>query len=126
MTLHDPQSPKPTRIVGYILTILVSIMLVFSATMKLLADEFLVESMSAIHLLSAMRGIAIMELIVVILFWIPKTMKLGFLLCCFYVGGIISAELIAMEGSGVPIPGVPLAVLLVVGTYLRKKQLFFD
>jgi len=124
MTTQANPSSKPARIVGYALSILVSIPLVFSAVMKLLADEFLVESMSAIHLLPAMKAIAIIEVLVVILFWLPKTMKIGFFLCCFYIGGIISAELIAMEGSGIPIPGVPLAVLLVVGTYLRRKELF--
>ena len=124
--LHDPQSSKPARVAGYVLSILVSVMLVFSAIMKLLADEFLVESMSAIHLLPAMKTIAFVELLVVALYWIPKTMKLGFLLCCFYIGGIISAELISMEGAGIPIPGVPLAVLLVVGTYLRKKDLILN
>ena len=125
MSLHSPNATRPARITGYVLSAIVSAMLVFSAIMKFLEDDFLVQSMSAINLLPSMQIIALVELLVVILYWIPKTMNLGFLLCCCFLGGIIAGELIAAQGSALPIPGVPLAIMLFIGTYLRKKELFF-
>ena len=45
---HDSELPKPRKIVGYILSVLVSAMLIFSGVMKLLKDDFMVQNMSAL------------------------------------------------------------------------------
>ncbi len=120
--LHDPNLNNFRKITGYVLSILATAMLVFSGVMKLIGGEFMVDAMGELHLLPAMQFIGILEIAIVALYWIPRTMKLGFLLACSYVGGIIAAELIGLEGKGLPIPGVPLAIMLYVGTFLRKKD----
>ena len=70
-----------------------------------------------------MSFIGILEILCVALYWIPRTINIGFFLLCSYAGGIITAELIAVQGQALPIPGVPLAIMLYVGTMLRKKNL---
>jgi len=125
MPLHNPETNKAEIIVGYALSGLFSLMLVFSAIMKFLRDDFLVDSMQAIQLLPAMTTIAIIEFLVILIYWIPKTMNLGFFLCCCYVGGIITGELVGLGGIGLPIPGIPLVAMLFAGTFLRKRSLFF-
>ena len=122
-TLHDSDINNIRKIAGYLISGLVSAMLLFSGTMKLIGNDFLVEAMTAINLVPAMRTIGLIEITAVILYWIPKTMNFGFFLLCSYMGGVIAAELIAMQGVGIPMPGVPLAILLYVGTFLRKKEM---
>lgn len=120
----SPDKPNKTRIIiGYILTALPSAMLIFSGVMKLLKDDFMIQNMEHLKLLDVMQFIGILEIFIVIIYWIPRTMNLGFFLLCSYVGGIITAELIATSGQSIPVPGVPIAVLLYVGTFLRKKEL---
>lgn len=124
MKLHDLNAKKFNKIAGYALSGLASALLVFSAIMKFTQNDFLVESMSAIHLLPAMQWLGLIEIVVVILYWIPKTFKVGFFLLLSFTGGIIAAELIALEGAGLPIPGVPISAMLYLGTYLRKRSFF--
>ena len=121
--LHDSSIGNGRKITGYVLSALPSLMLVFSGVMKLIRGEFMVQSMDKLQLLSLMTFIGALEIVCVILYWIPKTMNLGFFLLCSYAGGIIAAELISTEGQMLPIPGLPLAIMLYVGTFLRKPQL---
>lgn len=121
--LHDAEIGTGRKITGYILSVIPSLLLVFSGVMKLLAGDFMVQNMEHLKLLSLMQFIGVLEIACVILYWIPKTMNIGFFLLCSYAGGIIAAELIASEGAALPIPGLPLAIMLYVGTFLRKKAL---
>ncbi|MEM7549263.1 MAG: DoxX family protein [Bacteroidota bacterium] len=122
-SLHDPQISTARKITGYVLSILPSAMLIFSGVMKLIEGDFMVQAMSGLKLLPVMQFIGLLEIVIVILYWIPKTMNLGFFLFCSYAGGIITAELISTGGEGLPIPGIPLAIFLYFGTFLRKKGL---
>ncbi|MEL7001824.1 MAG: DoxX family protein [Bacteroidota bacterium] len=122
-SLHDADIGKGRKITGYILSVIPSLLLVFSGVMKLLAGDFMVQNMSQLKLLSLMQFIGVLELVCVALYWIPRTMNLGFFLLCSYAGGILAAELISTGGQALPIPGLPLAILLYVGTFLRKKGL---
>ena len=117
--LHDPEIQRSRKIAGYILTIVPSLMLIFSASMKILLMPSMVENMEALGLSDITWVIGLIELICVILYWIPKTTNLGFFLICSYLGGIIVAELM----TGNPITGISLALLFYIGTFLRKPNL---
>jgi hypothetical protein len=72
--------------------------------------------------------IGLLELILLALYWIPKTQKSGFYLLCAFVGGIIVAEVAAgthIEQGAPPAPlvGVVTAILLYAGTMLRKPSM---
>ena len=56
----------------------------------------------------------------IILYIIPKTTNIGFFLLCSYLGGVIVAE---FAKGDPPTLGIGLAVLLYVGTMLRKPEL---
>ena len=121
LSLHDLEISKARKISGYIISIIPSLMIATSGVMKLMGAEEMKANMSAIPNVGELLGtIGAIELICLILYWIPKTSNLGFFLLCSYVGGIIVAEMVA---GGPPIPGVPVAVLLYVGTFLRKPSL---
>ncbi len=121
--LHSQEIGKVRKIIGYFMSILPSIMIVFSGSMKILKRDFMVQAMTSLKLISVMQFIGVLEIFCVVLYWIPKTMNIGFFLLCSYAGGIIAAELISVEGQGLPIPGIPLAIMIYVGTMLRKPNL---
>ncbi len=123
MSLHENNIGKTRKILAYTLSILPSLLIVFSGVNKVIGSQMMVESMSTIHLLNIMPFIGILEIACVVLYWIPKTSNIGFFLLCSYVGGIIAAETIMTEGTVLPILGIIVAVLLYVGTMLRKPSL---
>jgi hypothetical protein len=113
---------KATKITAIILKALPSVMLVFSAAMKLTRAQAIVEGFSKSALINYLTLIGIIELVSVILFWIPKTTKLGFLLLCSYLGGAISIEL-----AGGKFPGAAIFLaLLWISVYLSKREMFLN
>ncbi|MDG1755782.1 MAG: hypothetical protein P8I43_00050 [Bacteroidia bacterium] len=72
--------------------------------------------------------IGLLELVILALYWIPKTQKIGFYLLCAFVGGVIVAELAAgthVEQGSPPAPlvGIVTAILLYAGTIMRFPSL---
>lgn len=72
--------------------------------------------------------IGVLQLVLLALYWIPKTQKLGFYLLCSYVGGVIVAEVVAGTHAEQGMPPAPLigivtAILLYAGTVLRIPSL---
>lgn len=118
--LHDPAIGKTRRIAGYILSILPTLLIIFSGVSKLTGAEEMVKNMENIGLGELTQFIGLLEIICVILYWIPKTSNIGFFLLCSYAGGIIVGELV---GGNVPVPGIAVATLFYVGTMLRKPML---
>lgn len=95
-------------------------MLIMSAIMKLTHAQAIVEGFSKSNLINYLTLIGIIEIVSVILFWIPNTAKVGFLLLCAYLGGAISIEL---AGGQFPTAAVFLA-LLWISVYLTRKEVF--
>lgn len=119
-SLHDRSLSRPRLIGGYMLTALPSLMVLYSGTMKLFMAPSMVENMAELDLQAATMWIGLVELGVMVLYWVPVTSNLGFCLLSAYLGGIIVAEL--MTGS--PVVGLTLATLFYVGTFLRKPGMF--
>ena len=121
MRLHELEISKTRKITGYVLSILPSLMIVFSGMNKILGSEWMVQAMNTIPNIGEMTPfIGALEISCVILFWIPKTSNIGFFLLCSYTGGIIVAEIVA---SHTPMPGIVLAIFIYLGTMLRKPYL---
>lgn len=119
-TLHNPKIRKARKITGYILSILPSLMITFSGVAKIAGVPEMIDNMRNIKLGEFTSFIGVLEIICVIVYWIPKTSNIGFFLLCSYTGGIIVGELV---GGGMPIPGLMLSTMLYVGTMLRKPNL---
>lgn len=64
--------------------------------------------------------IGIMEIILVALYWIPRSVNLGFFLFCAYIGGITVAEILLGD---FPLPGLSIGAMIFLGTLLRKPRL---
>ena len=119
--LHEAHIGKTRKIIGYILSILPSLMIVFSGSNKILGAEWMVQAMNTIPNIGEITTyIGMLEIACVIIYWIPKAGNLGFFLLCSYTGGIIVAEIVA---NHTPLPGILLATFIYLGTMLRKPSI---
>ena len=89
--------------------------------MKVIGNEGMLENMNKItNWGDKMLLIGFIELGALALYWIPKTMNIGFFLLASFGGGIIVAEVVAGD---IPIPGIIVSSLFYAGTMLRKPSL---
>jgi len=102
--------------------VLASLMLLFSAEMKLAGADQIVTGLTAAGLGNHVTLLGIVELVSVILFLFPSTFKVGFLLVTSYLGGALSIELAA----GQPPAAIAFLIVVWVSAYLRNKYLFVN
>lgn len=127
---HENHISKGQKITGYILSILFSFQIVIAGVLKLVQENAILERMNNIpNWGDKVLFIGLLELVLLALYWIPKTQKLGFYLLCAFVGGIIVAEVAAgthIEQGAPPAPsiGIVTGILLYSGTFLRKPSMF--
>ena len=89
--------------------------------MKLIQAPPIVENMNAvINWGDKILFVGIIEVVLLAVYWIPQTMKLGFYLMCAFAGGIIVAEVVAGK---MPTVGIITAILLYAGTILRNPSI---
>lgn len=112
--------PRWRYYLGWAMSIFVSLGIIASGMAKMMQAKQLVESLSKINLEQHIMTIGAIEILCVIIYLIPKTSNIGFFLLCSYMGGIIVSEW-AMGFP--PTVGITLAVILYVGTMLRRPEL---
>ncbi len=96
-------NPKTTKIIQWILTILVAMIFIPSGIMKIMQTPEIIEGATKFGLdPKVFLYIGIVEIIAVILFIIPRTGVLGTLLLAAYLGGAIVAHLISKEAIMAP------------------------
>jgi len=120
-TLHETQISNTRRIAGYALSIIPSLMILMAGIMKVIGNEGMLENMNKItNWGDKILLVGLIELGALALYWLPKTMNIGFFLLASFGGGIIVAEVVAGD---IPIPGIIVSTLLYAGTFLRKPSL---
>lgn len=118
--LHNPEISKTRRIVGYVISLMASSIIGFSAMVKLVGKELMAENMVKLHMEDITTFLGIAEVICLVIYWIPKTMNIGFFFLCTYLGGVIASELFL---GFTPYTGIVVTIFLYVGTMLRKPEL---
>jgi hypothetical protein len=119
-SLHESNIGKGQRMIGYFLSVLVSLGVLVSGVLKFTPNAWAVEPLEKLGLAEHAVPVGVVELLVVLLYWIPKTSNIGFFLFCVYVGGILMAEIMMGE---VPVPALSIGVMVLLGTLLRKPSL---
>jgi hypothetical protein len=106
---------------GRVLSILVSLLFLFSAVMKLKGGPELAQGMAHLGLPDSMvKPLALLELTVVIVYLIPQTAVLGAVLLTGYIGGALCTH----WRVGDPfIVHVVLGLAMWLGLYLREPRL---
>ena len=103
---------------GWLLTILVSVMLGSSALSKLLGTKEMIDNFTFMNLLPYLDLLGMVELAGVIMFIVPTTSKYGTVLLSSYLSGAVAIHLAMMGGQGIFIPFL-LGVVVWTGHCLR-------
>lgn len=99
------------------LTVLVTIIIFISGLMKFVHLPWSVTGLEKYN--PSILGL--MEMMFIILFAIPKTMRIGFILLCCYFAGAMATEL--SKDASMLNPGIPLT-LIWIAAFLRDSSLF--
>lgn len=106
---------------GWVISILVSLVFVFSAGMKLKGGPELSQGMQHLQLSESMMiPLAILELSCIAVYLIPPTSVLGAILMAGYLGGAI---LTAWRVGDMVVLQIVLGLLVWLGIYLREPRL---
>ncbi len=118
---HESHISKVQRIIGYVLSVLFSLQILIAGVLKLIHEPGIVGRMSQItNWGDKLLFVGILELVILVVYWVPKTMKFGFYLFCSYMGGVIVAEVVA---DTEPTVGIVTTILLYAGTIMRNPSL---
>lgn len=119
--MNTPPVGQAARIVGWILSILPNLLILFSAVMKLAHPPQLDEGFAHLGIPPTHAlGLGILELSCVAVYLIPRTAVLGAILLTGYLGGAMEAHVRIGEGV---VPHVLLGVALWGGIFLRDPRL---
>lgn len=116
---------KTSRIIGWILSILVMLFLLFDAFGKFIKPEAVIKGTTDLgYPVSSITLLGAILLICTILYAIPKTSLLGAVLLTGYMGGAIATQ-IRVENPLFTYILVPvyLGIILWLGLYLRSTKL---
>jgi hypothetical protein len=91
--------------------------------MKLTAAPVVVEGMTKLGVGPYIPLLGTMEIVFTVLFLIPKTTKIGFLLITCYFAGALATDL--SHGNPIMTP-ILILVLVWVAAFLRKPEIFID
>lgn len=113
------QISKTRNIIGWVLSAIPLLALIGGAFNKLSGKE---ETLANINKIGEINPalLGILSIVLVALYLLPKTSKIGFFLLCSYYGGVIVGEIAMGE---FPLIGIVMSVLLYVGTMLKKPEL---
>lgn len=97
-------SQKAMSITGWALTALIGLVMIGSAGMKLMGDEEAAQGAEAMGLTASnVKIIALVELVSILLFIIPRTGVLGTLMLAAYLGGAIVIHVVNHQPFIVPV-----------------------
>ena len=113
-------SAKTKKIVAFIFILLPALLTAYSGFVKLSGNEMVVDGLTKMGYGSYIRLLGIAEIIFVVLLFIPKTYKLGFVLLLSYWGGAAALEVSTRQ--------FPVALVLItfawIGVYLKDRKMF--
>jgi hypothetical protein len=117
----SPIQSKGMTIVGWVLTVLPCLLLVMSATFKLIQSEQVVEGLKAQNWpLNTAVPLGVVELGSTILYLIPQTAVLGAILLVGYLGGATAVHVRLGEPFWIP---VLMGVVIWLGLFLRDPRI---
>jgi hypothetical protein len=114
---------KLQRTTAWILTSIAGLLILTSGIMKLAAGQMIVEGMTKLGVGPYIPLLGTMEIAFTVLFFIPKTTKIGFLLITCYFAGALATDL--SHGNPIMTP-ILILVLVWVAAFLRKPEIFID
>ncbi|QIF04707.1 DoxX family protein [Roseimicrobium sp. ORNL1] len=110
--------------IGWVLSVLPCLLLIFSAYMKLNPTPEVIEEMNKNGFpMQLAIPLGITELACTVLYLIPRTAVLGAILLAAYLGGAVSSHVLKLQGISFWFIPVLLGVFLWLGLWLRDARL---
>jgi hypothetical protein len=109
-------------IINLLATWIPALLIALLGVLKLSGNPKIAEEISKLGVGRYLRLLGVMEIAFAVLFVVPATMKLGFILASCYFGGAIATEL-SHDALKVH-PFIPIA-LLWIGAFIRDRAIFF-
>lgn len=119
--LQNVGSSKTMIIIGWVLSVLPCLLLVMSASFKLIQSEEVVKGFEQQNWpLNTAVPLGVVELVSTVLYLIPQTAVLGAILLTGYLGGATAVHVRLSEPYWIP---VVMGVVLWLGIFLRDARL---
>ena len=112
---------KTRNIISIIIGAVASLMVLMSAFMKISGNPEMTAGLTAGGFGPYIKIFGITELICLLLFFYPKTSKIGFYLLCSYLGGAMATEV----SHGRPPMSALLLALFWISFFIKDKSNFF-
>ncbi len=115
--------PIPTwqRMTGWVLSGILAVPFLPSAFFKIAQPKGFIEEWSKTYPAASALPLGIIELTILVLYFVPKTRYLGGLLMLAYLGGAVATHVHANDGMFF-VPVIP-GVIAWLGLYLRDRKL---
>jgi hypothetical protein len=114
---------KTRRYIAIGFNIIVVLILAGGGVAELVRAQPIIDSFTKLGVSEYAQTLGFFKLIFIVLYLIPRTMRIGFFLLCCYFGGAIATHL--SHHDEFIQPAVPL-VLIWVAAFLRDQALFFS
>jgi len=114
---------KAKKIVTIVFTVLTCLMIASSGLFKFLGGEEVKAGLGALGVGAYIPYLGAMEIVFVVLFAFPKTMKIGFLLLACYFAGALATEI---SHNGAVMNAMIPASLVWITAFLRDPSIFID
>ncbi|MHC8949741.1 DoxX family protein, partial [Sphingobacterium hungaricum] len=111
---------KTKNIIGWVLAGLVAFVLIASGVQKLIGSPEMVEQSAKMGGLATLRILGTLELVIAVLYLIPRTGVLGTLLAVAYMGGAMATHLVG--GMPILIPTI-IQILIWITSAIRFPEL---
>lgn len=113
---------KAKRIIAWTLTGIAALMVIFSGLMKFSQSQEVMKKMNELGVGPYVILLGVMEIVFAILFLIPQTRKVGFILLSCYFAGAIATDL----SHGAPIFNAMIPLSLVwIAALIQDPSIFF-
>ena len=118
--LSESSVSKKANVIGWILSILPCLLMLMSAAMKFIKPAGFADGLEHMGWQeSSMTIIGVVEILIIVIYLIPKTSILGAILIVAYLGGAVATHVRVEEGAFPVIFAAIFGVLVWVGLYLR-------
>lgn len=109
------------EIIGWVLTGLVSASIIMSGAMKLAGGQKVTEALGRVNVLPYRVSFALVEIMGAVLFLIPSTSTIGFILLICYFSGALATDL---SHNSPFVPPLVLLCLIFVAGFIRNPSIF--
>ena len=113
---------RTKKIIITINTIIICLMVVIGAGLKIFRVHAVVEDFNTLGVGRYTQFLGLLELLFLALLLIPKTMKLGFVLFCGYLGGAMATHF--SHNDSFFQPAIPL-FFICLNVFLRDRTVFY-